>query len=167
MSTKIRKLLRRQLFRRQKGAAAIELALVLPIMLVLLMAPLFLAVFFWHYTAAQKAAQNGARYLSTISEQEMRIPALAAAAKLQAENIIRSDLAELFPKGSAITITPYCGESASGVRNYCTGLEDGTLPANVEVGVQFRLKDDLFKFVNTGRFGWNVSVLATVPYAGN
>ena len=160
MSTKVRKS-----SYRQKGAAAVEFALMLPLLVLMLMAPLFLAVCFWHYTAAHKAAQNGARYLSTISEAEMRVPALAAAAKLHAEAIVRSDLAELFPKGNAIAVVTYCGEAGSGARNLCTGVGNGPLPESVDISVQFWLKDGLFKFFNTGRYGWSISVVATVPYA--
>ena len=152
---------------RQKGAAAVELAFVLPILLVLLTAPLFIAVYFWHYTAVQKAAQDGARYLSTISEQEMRDPALAVAAANNAREIVRGEIADLFPNPDDVTIILRCGASANGLINLCTGVRDGRLPEDVDVGVQFYLKDQLFGFVDTGRYGWSVSAVATVPYVSN
>ncbi|THC39633.1 TadE family protein [Massilia sp. Mn16-1_5] len=151
----------------QKGAAAVELALVLPILIVFFTAPLFFAIFFWHYTAVQKAAQDGARYLSTVSEQEMRDPTLALAAANTAREIIRGELADLIPDQNNITVVLHCGTAANGMINLCTGVEDGPLPEVVDVGVQFRLKDQFFGFVDTGRYGWNVSAVATVPYVSN
>ncbi|KQQ97153.1 TadE family protein [Massilia sp. Leaf139] len=153
--------------RRQKGAAAVELAVILPILLVFFTAPLFFAIYFWHYTVVQKAAQDGARYLSTISEQEMRDPTLALAAADTARGIIRSQLTELIPAPNSITVVLHCGTSANGMINLCTGVEDGPLPENVDVGIQFRLKDQFFGLVNTGRYGWPVSAVATVPYVSN
>jgi hypothetical protein len=152
---------------RQKGAAAVELALVLPILIVFFTAPLFFAIFFWHYTAVQKAAQDGARYLSTISEQEMRDPTLALAAANTARAIIRGELAELIPEQNEIEIITYCGTSASGARNLCTGVRDAQLPEAVDVSVQFYLSDKFFGVIDTGRYGWSVSAIATVPYVSN
>ncbi|QNA88971.1 pilus assembly protein [Massilia sp. Dwa41.01b] len=152
---------------RQHGAAAVELALVLPILVVFFTAPLFFAIFFWHYTVVQKAAQDGARYLSTVSEQEMRDPALALAAANTAREIIRGELVELIPDQGSITVILHCGTSGTGMINLCTGVEDGPLPESVDVGIQFRLKDQLFGFVDTGRYGWSVSAVATVPYVSN
>lgn len=153
--------------RRQQGAAAVELALVLPVLVVFFTAPLFFAIFFWHYTAAQKAAQDGARYLSTVSEQEMRDPTLALVAANTAREIIREELAELLPAQNSIAVVLHCGTAANGVMNLCTGVGDGPLPEVVDVSVQFRLRDQLFGFVNTGRYGWSVSAMASVPYVGN
>lgn len=153
--------------RRQQGAAAVELALVLPVLVVFFTAPLFFAIFFWHYTVVQKAAQDGARYLSTVSEQEMRDPTLALVAANTAREIIRGELAELIPNQNSITVVLYCGTAADGVRNLCTGVEDGPLPEVVDVSVQFRLRDQLFGFVDTGRYGWKVAAVATVPYVSN
>ena len=59
----------------QTGAAAIELALTMPIMLCFLLFPIFYAMCFWHNTVAKKAAQDAARYLSTEPQSEMRTPA--------------------------------------------------------------------------------------------
>jgi Flp pilus assembly protein TadG len=151
---------------RQSGASAVELALILPILIVLLTAPLFFAIFFWHYTTVQKAVQDGARYLSSISEQDMRDPELAAASAEIAREIIRAETAELIPATNRINIVLNCGTAANGVTNLCTGVGDGDLPENVAVSVQFYLKDDIFALVNTGRYGWSVSAIATVPYVG-
>jgi len=153
--------------RRQQGAAAVELALVLPILIAFFTAPLFFAIYFWHYTVAQKAAQDGARYLSTVSEQEMRDPELALAAANTAREIIRGELADLIPAQNSVAVVLHCGTAANGVMNLCTGVGDGPLPEFVNISVQFRLRDQFFGFVNTGRYGWNVSALAAVPYVSN
>ena len=52
--------------RRQRGIAAVELALVLPVLFILVMFPLYLGRVYWHYTAIQYAAQDAARYLSCL-----------------------------------------------------------------------------------------------------
>lgn len=45
--------------RRQRGIAALELALVMPVLLTL---PLYFGRLFWYYAALQKGAQNAVRY---------------------------------------------------------------------------------------------------------
>jgi Flp pilus assembly protein TadG len=57
---------------RQRGVAAVEAALVFVFLAVFVTAPsVYLAFYFFQYSAAQKAAHDAALYLSTSSRREM------------------------------------------------------------------------------------------------
>jgi len=145
---------------RQCGVAAIEAALIIPIFVVLLTVPIYYARCFWHYTVAQKAAQDAARYLSQVSAAEMRAPALAQAAGNIALQIAQREMAELAP-GSAISLPVV----------QCDYLPCGTVigspPATVRVYITFSMYDDIFGVVNAGRFGLIVTADISMRYLGN
>jgi len=54
-----------RLFRREDGAAMVELAIVLPVLLLLFVGAVELGRMFYTYTTLAKATKSGARYLST------------------------------------------------------------------------------------------------------
>lgn len=147
--------------RKQNGASAVELALILPILVAMMSAPLFVAIFYWHYTAAQKAAYDAARYLSTISEAEMRRGPLAVAARDVATEIVKAEIAELGFRSEPAKINFICGQI-----NACDGIGSQSLPQTVTVGVQLQLKDTVFNQIDTGEFGWSIAAAATVRYTG-
>ena len=147
--------------RKQNGASAVELALILPILVAMTSAPLFVAIFYWHYTAAQKAAYDAARYLATISEAEMRRPVLALAARDTAAAIVNAEIAELGFRDAPAKITFVCGAA-----NYCDGVGSQPLPPTITVGVQLFVRDTLFNQFDTGEFGWSIATTATVRYTG-
>ena len=93
--------------RRQRGIAAVELALVMPVLVLLLVFPLYLGRVFWHYTAVQYAAQDAARYLSKAPASELGNPTRAGAVAAMAEALVEKELAELAPGefGYAIDVT--------------------------------------------------------------
>ena len=136
-----------QFNRIQRGAAAVEFALLLPIFLVILTVPLLTARCLWHYTAAQKAAFDAARYLSGISAQEMREPALALAAADIAKYIIDTEIESLQPgENYDIEVEILCGG------NQCRGVRSGALPDTVTVSVSMNIFDQIFG-VDAGRYG--------------
>jgi Flp pilus assembly protein TadG len=144
---------------RQRGVAAVELALLLPIMLVFLAFPLFFARYFWHYTVAQKAAQDAARYLSTISVQEMKTASLAQSAVAIASQIATTEMAELNPGSAPPSVAFVCGADPS------TGTGARPLPATVRVHVAMDMFDNIFGMVDTGRYGWPITVDVEMRYA--
>lgn len=144
----------------QAGAAAVELALILPILLGFLLYPMFYAMCFWHYTVAQKAAQDAARYLSTVSRSEMRTPELAEAAGEMAIEIARRELAELAPGSNIRDPYAYCGSDS------CGGLARGELPETVRVKLTFSVYDP-FGFVDVGFMGAEITANYTLRYVGN
>jgi len=146
--------------RQQTGVAAVELALVLPILIVFLTVPIFFARCFWHYTVAQKAAQDAARYLSTVSRSEMMSPTLAANAVSLAVQIARLEMAELSPGSTIATPTVYCDE------DNC-GISAGTVPDVVRVKIVFNMFDSVFGIVDIGRYGLQITANAKVPYVGS
>lgn len=146
---------------RQRGSAAVELALFIPILLITLTLPLFFARYFWHYTVAHKAAQDAARYLSTISSTEMRVGKLAQAAAAVASDIATTELAELNPGSNPPTVDIECGTV------HCTGVGSTALPDTVRVIVTIDMFDNIFGAVDTGQYGMRISADVVMPYVGN
>lgn len=144
---------------RQRGAAAVELALLLPIFVFIMSFPLFLGRYFWHYTAVQKATQDAARYLSTISEQEMRDPVLAESAAALAASIVQMEISELDSGGQRPRIAVLCGEDP------CQGVTSSSLPETVTVGIRMDMVDHIFG-LDSGRYGLRLNVRYEVRYVG-
>lgn len=147
---------------RHAGAAAVELAILLPILFVFFTIPLFFGRYFWHYSVANKAAHDAARYLSTISVREMRSATLAAAAGQVAFDIANEEVADLHPGSAAPAIEVHCGPSPK----LCTGVGASPMPQTVIVKVELDMVDDIFNAVNTGFYGWRITAQAELPYVG-
>lgn len=145
---------------RQSGAAAVELALIMPILLSFLLFQIFYAMCFWHYTVAQKAVQDAARYLSTVPQSEMRTPELAEAAGEMAKEIAKREIAELAPGSEIRDPYTYCGDDS------CGGLARGELPETVRVKLTFSVYDP-FGFVDLGWMGASITANYTLRYVGN
>lgn len=144
----------------QGGAAAVELALILPVLLLLIFMPLFIGRYFWHYTAAQKAAQDAARYLSTISAQEMREDVLARQAAAVARDIALTEIEDLDPGTRAPDILIECGTEQ------CVGRRNLPLPDSVSVTVRISYFD-MLGMIDTGRYGITIDAQSVVSYVGN
>ena len=144
----------------QAGVAAIECALLLPILLAFLTLGFFTASIFWHYTMAQKAAQDAARYLSTVSASEMMNPASALAAGNLAQEIIRREIAEVSPHSQIGTLETFCDSSN------CGGKLPGTVPTTVRVNFSISMFDPSGQ-VDTGWYGLPITANYTMRYVGN
>lgn len=147
-------------FKKERGSVAVEFAVLLPILIVFLAFPIFYARCFWHYTAAQKAAQDAARYLSMVPAAEMRSKKLAKAAAAIAVEIAERELAELAP-----------GTDMDPPQAICDGLACGSVagkvPDKVRVFINFGMVDNLFGIVETPRYGLQITADVTVRYVGN
>jgi hypothetical protein len=122
----------------QRGVAAVEMAVLLPVLLLFLAATLFLTRYFWHYTVAQKAAHDAARYLATVSQKEMKTASsggTGAPVVQIAQAIARKEIEELNPGPD----TPYVGVDCKPVG--CTGF---VVPTKIHVVVQMMVVDELF-----------------------
>lgn len=139
----------------QRGIAAVELALILPVMVLLLAFPLFLGRVFWHYTVIQHAAQDAARYLSKAPASEMSNPTRAIAVAGVADAIIAEELAELIP-GSV----PYSARVSCDAVN-CAGI---TTPVSVQVGIQVFVESSFFPAYMS--MSIPLTVVITYPYTG-
>jgi hypothetical protein len=138
---------------RQLGVAAVEFAVLLPLLIVLMTAPLFIGRVLWHYTVAQKAAHDAARYLATVPEAELRTPGLAPAAVAVAREIVTAELADLNPGPYPPGITISCDTTV------CTGL---ILPTTVRVNIVIEMHDP-FGYAGDGM---PVVVEVQMPYMG-
>ncbi len=119
----------------QRGLAAVEFAIILPVMISLLAFPIFFGRVFMHYAVAQKAAHDAAVYLSNISMLEMNDPNRARAASDVAEGIVNAEIGELNPgkKGKP------------DVQVQCDGGPCGNVrPEEITVHVRIRMYDDYF-----------------------
>jgi Flp pilus assembly protein TadG len=97
--------------RYESGAIAIEAAFAIPLLLVFLGLPsIFLAFYFRQYTAAQKAVQDAAIYLSTAPKLEMTTagPDNSFAALTLARKIIAREMAGVVPDGVVTDPTISC-----------------------------------------------------------
>lgn len=144
----------------QAGAAAVECALLLPIVIAFLTLGFFTASIFWHYTMAQKAAQDAAHYLSTVSASEMMTPASALAAGNLAQEIIRREIAEVSPSSQIGGLETFCDNS------HCGFKLPGTVPATVRVNFSISMFDPS-GFVDTGWYGLPITANYSMRYVGH
>lgn len=151
-----------RLRKRQDGVAAVECSLLLPILLLFLILGYFTVSIFWHYTMAQKAAQDAARYLSTVPPAEMMAPALAGAAGSIAQQIVMREIADMSPQTQIAQIETFC----NGSTNCGGGLATGTPPTTVRVKFSIAMFDPS-GFVDTGWYGFQITADQTMRYAGN
>lgn len=95
----------------ERGAIAVEAALILPILLLFIGLPSILyAFYFRQYTAVQKAAHDAAIYLSTAPRLEMTTPGPDGnfAALTLAKNIITKELSGIVPSGVPVNPVISC-----------------------------------------------------------
>ena len=102
---------------RRRGSVAVECAIVLPVLLLLISSLLFFARVFWCYTVAQKAAHDGARFLATTTLREITPSSTGndVPVALVAEKIARDEVAELNP-GAGIGVEVAAQEHRSATR---------------------------------------------------
>jgi Flp pilus assembly protein TadG len=145
------------------GSVAVEMAAVLPIFILLLALPFFLARVFWYYDVGQKAAHDAARYMSMASQAEMRTPGSGfneAQVPAVARWIAQQELEEILPYTDGIIINIQCDLNACGA----------TAPATVRADVQITLHDSVLSQLTSTYLGSTSMILAgdvTMRYAGN
>ena len=118
------------------GSVAVEMALILPLFLILLAGPLYMARAAWFYSVGQKAAHDATRYIATATQAELRTPGGGfneARIPAIARWIAQQELGELVPLTDGIAITILCDVDA------CNALT----PTRVRTSVQITLHDNL------------------------
>jgi hypothetical protein len=150
--------------RRVRGAVLVEFGLLFPVLIVMMTAPLFFGRVFWHYTVAQKAAQDAVRFLAAANAAEIKTPGAGGAEApiaAVARQIVLAEIGQLNP-----------GPYAPGVDILCDG---GTcfgyqVPTKVAVRVTMPMYDRFFGAF-TVRFTGGDQILlnpvATTGYVGN
>lgn len=145
--------------RRQRGIAAVELALSMPVLMLMLVLPLFMGRILWHYTVTQKAAHDAARYVASASAEDMHNAARAGYVTAMARRIIDAELAELTPGSTGPLVLILCNGGS------CGGI---AVPATVTVNIQMQIDDIFFPNV-TNFYGFNsipFTVNVTFPFVG-
>lgn len=140
---------------RQGGAAAVELAIVLPILITLMTAPFFMAVYFWHYSAVHTSTYGAARFLATVPVREMNSAALSLDAERLTREIVADGLGDLYLSSPPV------------VSVQCDALQCGDgAPQEVLVDVKVRLSDTFFHRFYTGDRGLLIQATVRMRYAG-
>jgi hypothetical protein len=129
--------MRKLLFKRKsaaRGSIAIEFAILLPVLLLLLTTLVFFARIVWHYTIAEKAAQDAVKFLARVSVEEMRAPMNGFEIPVAglARSIARDELAELSPGDSLPSVNVLC----DGI--FCDGF---STPSQVSVAIRVNMTD--------------------------
>jgi hypothetical protein len=127
-------------YKRARGSIAVEMALILPLFLVLLAGPLYIARAAWFYSAAQKAAHDATRYMATATQAEMRTGGSGfneARVPAVARWIAQEELGEIVPFTETIAITLLCAGAG------CATLMPADVHTRIEIGLQDNLLGDL------------------------
>lgn len=149
--------------RKAEGSVAIEMAAVLPILVMLLTVIFFLARIFWFYSVGQKAAHDAARFLSTSTQAEMRTPGggfSEAQVAAVARWIAQEELQEILPYTDGILIDIHCNTGACGA----------AVPSTVHVGIQITLHDSILDGLTSIYLGSTDMLLVgnvTMRYVGH
>lgn len=154
-----------KLMKNQRGIAAVEFALVLPILVVLFAFTIFFGRLCWHYTAALKAAHDAATFMAMsrnaeigINKSDLSVIEVAAIAK----SIAQTEVAELNPgKGAAPVVSVNCDNYA------CIGDK---VPVEISVMVRMKIYDPFFSVVTdeiAGSEGMWFYAEVRMPYVGN
>ncbi|MET0322654.1 MAG: TadE family protein [Duganella sp.] len=135
------------------GVAVMEMLIVMMFLLTVLIVPLYLGRYFYHYTMAQKAVQNAVTYLARVPVAEIVNPQRAAIVAGVANQMVAEMLAEVAGSDVPPTVIVQCGQF------FCSGLER---PATVTVGVMLPVDDIFFPTYLSS----NVTVYIQLPYLG-
>jgi hypothetical protein len=159
--------------RAQGGSILVEFAIIVPILIVCLTVPLFLARIFWYYSVAQKATHDAARFLSTATQAEMRTLGSGggeASAAALARWIAYTESEVLQGVTTPLWIYVECGvpTGSSGFISY--GNCGFVVPQTVRVHMEMGINDDIFPeytFRFFGENGLRLTADVTMRYAGN
>jgi Flp pilus assembly pilin Flp len=150
--------------RNQRGVAAVEFAVILPLLVLLLALTLFFGRLFWHYTVAQKAAHDAVMMLANATKLEIgtKTPdfTIIEIAKL-AKAVAEEEVAELNPGYGRPYVEVYCDGSA------CLG---DVVPKQVRVFVRMNVIDVFFDGLMDefgGTEGITLRADVRMPYVGN
>jgi len=145
---------------RQRGIAAVELALLLTGSLLIVPCMLLFGRVFWEYTVLQKAVHDGTRYLASIPASDMTnasayFAARAAARHIVLDAIVAGGLAALpDPELIQVACVPNCGSAA--------------LPDTIRLTVDLSVSDAQYGDSFTGAFlppdGFVISANVTMRY---
>ncbi|GGE61194.1 TadE/TadG family type IV pilus assembly protein [Massilia psychrophila] len=148
----------------QRGVAAVEFAIVLPVLMLVIAFTLFFGRILWHYTVAQKAAHDAVIMLANATTLEIatsRPDGEDVGIATLAKAVAVEEIAELNPGMVAPRVEVYCDSLA------CIG---GGVPTQVRVVVRMKMSD-IFLGGFSDQVGGNEGVWiradVRMPYVGN
>lgn len=143
----------------ERGVAAVEMAIILPFLVLLLALALLFGRAFWHYSVIQKAAHDSARYMSTVSNHDIQNMSRAPEAAAVAFALIDAEMADLNVESTPWAVTVRCDETA------CNGFKQ---PQVVRVIIQLQMANNIVGELTHAFFGDGLLMTADVsmPYVG-
>lgn len=155
----------RQLIRNENGSVAIEfVAVFITIFLPLLVGALFFGRFFWHYTVAEKAAHDAARFLASASPTELQTqcqnPYYDACVVSAARALARAEISELNPGSSFPQVFVECGDKG------CLVAKKSPLPTVINVYINMTVEDPIFTEMSSMFTGDNSDIAIPINATG-
>lgn len=150
--------------RSQHGIAAVEFAVILPVLMLVIAITLLFGRLFLHYTVAQKAAHDAAIMLANATVLEIstsRSDGADVGVATLAKAVAAEEITELNPGMVAPRVEVYCDADA------CIG---GAVPIEIRVLVRMKLSDIFFGgFTDLvgGNQGVWIRADVRMPYVGN
>lgn len=157
---------------RQCGAIAVETALMLVLLTTFLaLSSVTLAIYFYQYSAAQKAVHDAALYMATAPRLEMTTsgPDGSPAALVLARKIIANEMAGRVPYGATLAPDILCSyRQGSGAINQksCT-VANNQQAAQTLVQINVSLDLPFIDPFTGSDLGWVIKAYAPVRYLGN
>ncbi|TFW29877.1 TadE/TadG family type IV pilus assembly protein [Massilia horti] len=150
---------------RANGGVAVELAVLLPVIVLFVSVVLFFGRVFWHYTVAEKAAYDAVRFLASASAVEFRTQGPGggkAHVAAIAEAIVKEEIAELYQGGPYVPAVDVLCDLRS-----CNGT---FVPAKLTVMVSLNIADPFFDGITSELAGESevaivLNPAASMPYA--
>jgi hypothetical protein len=127
---------------KESGSVAVEFAILLITVLIPLLAgALFFGRFYWHYTVAEKAAQDAARFVATASPTELKVQCTILFYRdpcvvMAAMDLASTELRELNPGGADLPSVDIRCDNIKCLTNRGTGL-----PKSVSVRIDMTVDD--------------------------
>jgi Flp pilus assembly protein TadG len=158
----------------ERGSVAVEFAVVMPTILIPLLAgALFFGRTFWHYTVAEKAAQDAARFIAAASPTELKTQCSLGVYKdacivMAAMDLTLKEMAELNPGSvNSPDVAVYCDEKK------CLTTKDTGVPTTVSVQINMAVEDPVFSVITSAFDDTNtpisipITATARSYYVGN
>lgn len=148
---------------RQRGVAAIELALVIVATFFVMPAMFLFSRVFYQYNVLKQATQDTAFYMASLSPAEIRNSGTALLAASRAKLMLREAILAAGIASPATDISILCGTSID-----CGA---GVVPNAVSVSATVTLVEDTslanftFPWLGGDYFTWPITKTTTVPYA--
>jgi len=153
---------------RQRGAVAIEAALIMAFVMLPVMAfVLFLGRYFWYYSVAQKAAHDATLYMASAPLVEIKNNSAANLARYITEQETGDlDAATVETMGVVINCGYRIPANSSVITPFSCNYN--STPAIIQIGITLTVADPFFSAVTgtLGVGGLNIAAGATMRYVG-